>query len=170
MIFVITMIPRLIVFDFDGVFTDNLVYVFEDGREMVRCSREDSLGLDLLKKRGIPMMILSTETNPVVAARAKKLKIDLAQGQGDKASFLESYLAKNSIPPDQVVYLGNDINDLAAMALVGLTVCPADANEAVQAACHLVLTKSGGRGAVRELCDLVAAAVDAATAQERELQ
>ena len=79
---VIPFVPKLIVFDFDGVFTDNLVYVLEDGREMVRCSREDSLGVDALKARKIPMMILSTETNPVVAARAKKLKVDLAQGQG----------------------------------------------------------------------------------------
>lgn len=163
----IPFIPRLIVFDFDGVFTDNLVYVFDDGREMVRCSREDSLGLSLLKAIGIPMMILSTETSPVVAARAKKLKLPLAQGQADKAAFLRDHLAKAGIPPELVVYLGNDLNDLPAMALVGLSACPADAVPAVRRFCQLTLSKSGGRGAVRELCDLAARAIyDAKSPEE----
>jgi N-acylneuraminate cytidylyltransferase len=154
-------VPALVIFDFDGVFTDNLVYVFDDGREMVKCSREDGLGIDLLRTRQIPMLILSTETNPVVAARAKKLKLDLAQGQGDKASFLKRYLAEKTIPAERTIYLGNDLNDLPAMALVGLPVCPADANPAVRRACRLTLSKKGGRGAVRELCDKVALAADA---------
>jgi N-acylneuraminate cytidylyltransferase len=158
--------PALVVFDFDGVFTDNLVYVADDGREMVRCSREDSLGVDSLRRRGVPMMILSTETSQVVAARAKKLKLDLAQGQGDKAAFLKGYLAERGIPGEKVVYLGNDINDLPAMALAGLSACPADACPAVRRACQLTLSKKGGLGAVRELCDKAALAADAAAGRE----
>ena len=115
------------------------------------------------------MMILSTETNPVVAARAKKLKVDLAQGQGDKAAFLEAYLAQNGIPPRLTIYLGNDVNDLPAMALTGLSVCPADAVSAVRRRCQVTLSRNGGRGAVRELCDMVAKAVDRAEANLKEL-
>ena len=104
--------PKLIVFDFDGVFTDNTVYVSEDGREMVRCSREDSLGINMLQARNLPMFILSTETNPVVAARAAKLKLKAFQGCGNKRQFLESYLNEHNLSSEDVIYMGNDLNDL----------------------------------------------------------
>jgi N-acylneuraminate cytidylyltransferase len=148
-------VPKLIVFDFDGVFTDNNVYILEDGREMVCCSREDSLGLDFLRKYEIPMMILSTETNPVVAARAKKLSIELHQGSKNKLAFLENYLQIKGIPRESVIYVGNDLNDLPAMKFVGFSVCPQDANPEVKKFCSLTLSKNGGNGAIRELCELI---------------
>ena len=150
--------PELVVFDFDGVFTDNFVYVDEEGREMVRCSRADSLGVTHLKTAGFRMLIVSTETNPVVSQRAAKLGLPAHQGCGDKACFLETYLHEEKINPGRVVYIGNDINDLNAMSLVGFPVCPADADERVKAMAALVLHNSGGRGAVRELSELLLAA------------
>ena len=154
-------IPSLVILDFDGVLTDNYVYVLGDGQEMVRCSREDSLGLSRLKARKVPVMILSTESSPVVAARARKLGLDLVQGCEDKASFLEEFLAKNSIDHEKAIYVGNDLNDLPAMRLVGCPACPADATDVVRQACRLKLSKKGGQGAVRELCELVIQAMDA---------
>ena len=154
-------IPQLIVFDFDGVFTDNSVYVFEDGREMVRCSRADGLGLDMLQRRGVPAVILSTETNPVVAARARKLRLEAIQGCADKAFRFKELLRDRALDWERVVYVGNDLNDLAAMALAGLAVCPADAHPSVRDFCGLVLKSSGGRGAVREFCEMVCRSWDA---------
>jgi len=148
-------VPKLIVFDFDGVFTDNTVYVSEDGREMVRCSREDSLGINMLQAHNLPMFILSTETNPVVAARAEKLKLKTFQGCANKRQFLEDYLREHNLSDEEVIYMGNDLNDLEAMRLVGFAVCPFDAHETVKAHCSLVLSKKGGYGAVREFCEFV---------------
>jgi N-acylneuraminate cytidylyltransferase len=157
---VLPLVPALIVLDFDGVLTDNLVYVLDDGREMVRCSRADSLGLARLRAKGVPVIIVSTETSEVVAARALKLKLEAFQGVGDKAAFLKGYLANNSINPKAVVFMGNDLNDLPAMAQVGLAVCPADAHEDVRRICHRVMSADGGRGAVRELCEMIIRTID----------
>jgi D-sedoheptulose 7-phosphate isomerase len=145
----------LIVFDFDGVFTDNKVYTAQDGTELVACDRADGLGLDRLRDLAVPMMILSTETNPVVAARARKLKLPVEQSCGDKAAWLKDHLAAKGIDPATVIYMGNDLNDLAAMGLVGFTVAPADAHPEIRKIASLVLTREGGRGAVRELSDFI---------------
>ena len=143
----------LVVFDFDGVLTDNKVYTAQDGTEMVACDRGDSLGLDHLRAAGVPMMILSTEANPVVAARAAKLKLPVAQACGDKAAWLARHFADNGVDPAAVVYVGNDLNDREAMALVGFTVAPADAHPDIKKIASLVLTRAGGQGAVREFAD-----------------
>lgn len=145
----------LIVFDFDGVFTDNRVYTSQDGVEMVACDRADGLGLDALRALNVPMMILSTETNPVVAARARKLKLPVQQACGDKAAWLAAHMAENGLNPASVIYVGNDLNDFAAMGLVGYTVAPADAHPEIRRMASLVLTCYGGRGAVRELADII---------------
>lgn len=145
----------LLVFDFDGVFTDNFVYVDEDGRESVRCSRADGLGISLLRKQGMNMCILSTEKNPVVAARGKKLELPVFQGCADKANFLKRYCEQENIPLSDVMYVGNDVNDTEAMELVGYSVCPADAHEQILKIAGLVLRNNGGCGAVRELCDYI---------------
>ncbi len=145
----------LVVFDFDGVFTDNRVYTAQDGSESVACDRGDGLGIDMMRRHGVPMMILSTETNKVVSARGNKLRLPVEQSCGDKAAWLAAYLAEQGIDPATVVYLGNDVNDLAAMDLSGFSVAPADAHPQVLAAVDLVLTRDGGRGAVRELCELI---------------
>jgi YrbI family 3-deoxy-D-manno-octulosonate 8-phosphate phosphatase len=145
----------LIVFDFDGVMTDNLVYVDQDGRESVACSRSDGFGLERLARAGVPMLVLSKEPNPVVAARCRKLRLECIQGIDDKAPFLRRLLEERKIPAASVIYLGNDENDVEAMNLVGLPVAVGDAHPAARRAARLVLQGAGGRGAVRELCDEV---------------
>lgn len=146
---------QLIVFDFDGVFTDNKVYVSQDGCETVCCSRADSLGLSLLKKaKGPECCILSTEENPVVAARAKKLAITCFQGCKDKKIFLQNMIKEKALHADNVLYMGNDLNDLEVMKIAGVCAAPADAHEIIKNHCEIVLNSTGGNGAIRELCDM----------------
>ena len=148
---------RLVVFDFDGVMTDNGVELNEHGDETVRCDRGDGWGIGRLRDAGVPMVVLSTEEHPVVAARCRKLKLPCVQGCGDKAACLTTLLAERDIYPADVIYVGNDVNDLACLRLVGMPVAVSDAHPEVIAASKLVLTKKGGRGAVREFCDLLLA-------------
>ena len=145
-----------VVFDFDGVFTDNRVLVDQDGREAVFCSRADGLGLQALRRLGVGSLILSTETNPVVSARAVKLGIECVQGLGDtKWAALRQILADRTLPADQVAYVGNDINDLDCLRHVGVSICVADAYPAALAVARYVTERPGGLGAVREVCDLI---------------
>lgn len=144
-----------VVTDFDGVHTDDTVTVDSDGREAVTVSRSDGMGVALLRDAGIPVLILSTETNPVVAARARKLQVEVLQGQGDKAAALTSWAEGAGIRLDRIAYLGNDVNDLGCFELVGWPVAVPDAHPRLLAAARLVLGSSGGQGAVRELADLV---------------
>ena len=145
----------LVVFDFDGVMTDNLAWVDQDGREAVTVNRSDGMGIGLLRNAGIPAVVLSTETNPVVAARCKKLKLPVVQGLEDKTSTLRAWLETHHIDPAGAVYIGNDINDLPCFSLVGCAVAVADAHPEVLAQADLVLTHNGGQGAVREFCELL---------------
>ena len=145
----------LVVFDFDGVFTDNKVYTAQDGTETVMCDRRDGLGVKMLREHGVPMFILSLETNPVVAARARKLQLDVEGGCEDKAGFLEQYLQEHDIGSENLIYMGNDLNDLEAMKLAGFSVAPADAHPRVVEIADLVVTATGGNGAVRELCEII---------------
>lgn len=147
----------LVVFDFDGVMTDNTVWVHEDGTEMVRCHRGDGLGVAYLLAAGFSALVLSTETNPVVTARCAKLRLPVIQGSVDKAAALAELLAEDDLDPDRVVYVGNDANDLGCLRLVGLPVVVADATESVRADAVMMLGSDGGHGAVRELCDLLVA-------------
>jgi N-acylneuraminate cytidylyltransferase len=143
----------LLIFDFDGVMTDDRVWVDQDGRESVAVNRRDGMGISILRKSGIPMIVLSTEPNPVVAARCSKLQLPLLQGLSDKASALRSLLDERKVDPSRVVYLGNDINDLPCFSLIGCAVVVADAHPDVLSQADLVLDHPGGHGAVRELCD-----------------
>lgn len=145
---------RLVVFDFDGVFTDNTVYVFEDGHEAVRCWRSDGLGLAKLARLGVEAMILSTETNPVVAARADKLGLPCIQGQADKGAALDGILVDKGVAAEDAAYVGNDINDAGCLGRVGLPITVADAHADVAGLAAYRTTARGGRGAVREICDL----------------
>ena len=145
----------LVVFDFDGVMTDDRVWVDQDGRESVAAHRGDGMGIALLRKAGIPAVVLSTEPNPVVAARCKKLQLPVQQDLKDKANALRKLLAERQVNPAQVVYLGNDINDLPCFPLVGCAVVVADAHPTARAAADLVLEHNGGHGAVRELIDMI---------------
>jgi YrbI family 3-deoxy-D-manno-octulosonate 8-phosphate phosphatase len=145
---------RLIAFDFDGVFTDNMVYVFEDGTEAVRCSRGDGMGLQRLKRLGIETIIISTETNPVVSARAHKLKMRCVQQCEDKRAELEKIIQEMNISLAEVAFVGNDINDSACLACVGLPIVVQDAHPDVISMARYRTKNRGGHGAVREVCDL----------------
>lgn len=147
--------PALIVFDFDGVFTDNKVIVSEDGKESVVCDRGDGMAISWLPQAGIPALILSKERNPVVEARARKVKVPFMQAVDAKADFLREHCAREGIDLRDVIYLGNDVNDLECFAIVGCSVAVADSVPEVLSAAHIVLKKSGGHGAIRELIDLV---------------
>jgi N-acylneuraminate cytidylyltransferase len=149
-----------LVTDFDGVHTDDAAIVTADGTEAVRVSRGDGLGVERLRAAGVPMLILSKERNGVVAARGAKLRVPVLQAVDDKAAALASWLAEQGVDPARCAYVGNDVNDLSAMALVGWPVAVADAHPAVQRAARLVLRNRGGHGAVREAAELVLASRD----------
>jgi N-acylneuraminate cytidylyltransferase len=145
----------LVVFDFDGVMTDDRVWVDQDGHEAVAANRRDGMGITALHKAGIPMIVLSTEPNPVVAARCRKLELPVIQGLSEKSSALHLLLQERQLDPSHVVYLGNDVNDLPCFPMVGCAVVVADAHPDVISQADLVLSHSGGHGAVRELCDRI---------------
>jgi N-acylneuraminate cytidylyltransferase len=150
---------RLVVFDFDGVMTDNRVLVGEDGREAVVCDRGDGHGVKLLREAGVEMAVLSTEENAVVAARCRKLHLPCRHGLGDtKGEALAALAAERGVPLAAVAYVGNDVNDLDCLRLAGLPVAVADAHPAARAAARWVLARPGGRGAVRELAEALLAA------------
>ena len=148
--------PRLLILDFDGVMTDDRVWVDQDGREMVAASRADGMGLERLRQlTGMQVLVMSKETNPVVAARCAKLKLDVLQSVGDKASALNKLYIERGLKPADVLYVGNDLNDLPCFPLVGFAAAPADAFPVVRLSADLVLQNPGGFGAVRELCELL---------------
>jgi len=144
----------LVAFDFDGVFTDNMVYIFQDGAEAVRCSRADGIGLRKLEHAGIQAIIISTETNPIVSARSRKLNIRCVQGCDDKRAALESIAQELALSLAQVAFVGNDINDLACLTCVGLPIVVQDAHPDVLPYARYRTKARGGEGAVREVCDL----------------
>jgi len=144
-----------LVMDFDGVFTDNRVIVFQDGREAVLCDRGDGLGLDRLKELGLPLLVLSTEKNSVVQARCEKLDLPCQQGISDKISVLKGWIKKNDLNPSGIIYVGNDVNDLPCLGYVGCGVAVGDAYPEVKASARLVLSAYGGKGAIRELTELI---------------
>jgi 3-deoxy-D-manno-octulosonate 8-phosphate phosphatase (KDO 8-P phosphatase) len=146
---------RLAVFDFDGVFTDNAVWVDGSGVESVRCSRADGFGLRRLEQAGVDALILSKEPAPVVGARARKLQIECIQGVGEKLPVLREIVAAREIALEQTAYVGNDVNDAECLSAVGLPVVPADAWPEVRGLARWVLTRNGGEGCVREFCDAV---------------
>ncbi|MGD0709384.1 MAG: acylneuraminate cytidylyltransferase [Anaerolineaceae bacterium] len=150
---------RMIVLDFDGVLTDNRVWVDEQGHEQVAANRSDSLAMRILRqKTPIEIVVLSMESNPVVAARCKKIEVPVIQGVTEKALVLKQLIADKGLDPAQVIYMGNDVNDLVCFDLVGCACAPADAHPEVLRAADLVLPDEGGHGAVRDLCNMILAA------------
>lgn len=147
-----------VVTDFDGVHTPDTAYLDEHGNESVRVSRSDGMGVERLRLAGVKFLILSKERNKVVSARAAKLNVEVAQGIESKAAYLTQWMANESINPARVAYLGNDINDISAMQLVGWPITVADARPEAHRAARHRLTRAGGTGAVRELAELVLAA------------
>ena len=152
---------KLLVLDFDGVISNNLVWTDQDGREMVAASRSDSIRFKELREVGVETIILSSETNPVVTARAKKMGVEAVQGLGlqAKGQALMRLLEERNIDAAHVVYVGNDVNDLPCFELVGWSVAVADAYPEVLRAADFVLSKPGGGGAVRELSELLLNAI-----------
>ncbi len=146
---------RLLVLDFDGVLTDNRVWVDGDGHEYVAAFRGDGLGVIYLGRSGVPTLVLSAEINPVVAARCRKVGMECVQGVEDKAPVLRELIRERGLDPSQVVFVGNDLADLPCFEVAGFAAAPADAEAAVLREADLVLSRRGGHGAVRELCDLI---------------
>ncbi|WP_330453339.1 MULTISPECIES: acylneuraminate cytidylyltransferase [unclassified Streptomyces] len=140
-----------VVLDFDGTQTDDRVLVDSDGRETVSVHRGDGLGIAALRKAGIPLLILSTEQNPVVAARAHKLRVPVLHGVDRKDLALKQWCDEQSLAPERVMYVGNDVNDLPCFALAGWPVAVASAHDSVRAAARAVTTTPGGSGAIREI-------------------
>ena len=143
------------VFDFDGVLTNNLVHLGEDGSEWVSCSRADGLAFDVLRRLQKPAYILSTEKNPVVTARAKKLQVPVLQGVVNKVDALVSLSEAKGFDLSRVLYVGNDLNDFHVMQICGYAMCPADAHPRIKELATVVLACNGGRGVVRELLEEV---------------
>jgi YrbI family 3-deoxy-D-manno-octulosonate 8-phosphate phosphatase len=145
----------LVVFDFDGVLTDNRVWVDSEGHEFVAAYRSDSLGIQALHRAGVQTLVLSTETDGAVAARGRKMGVPVLQGITDKAARLTEYLREHHLDAREVLFVGNDVNDLPCFDVVGCAVAVADAQPEVLRQADLILTRPGGHGAVRELCDLL---------------
>ena len=143
----------LIVFDFDGVLTNNYVYVDQLGNETVRCSRADGLAFDALRILEKKILIFSSEKNTVVYRRAKKLQLNVIQGVKNKLNSLKNYVQNNEIDIKRVMYVGNDLNDYYCMQLCGVSVAPLDAHQSILAISDFTLSKKGGDGVVRDLVE-----------------
>lgn len=145
----------LVVYDFDGVMTDNRALILPDGSEAVSVNRSDGLAVGKLHDLGVPQVIISTEINEIVSTRAKKLQLPVYQGIGNKLECLREVLLARAASPEKTAYVGNDTNDLEAMRLVGWPIAPADAHPDILAVAKLVTQTRGGEGVIRELIDLL---------------
>jgi len=146
---------KAVAFDFDGVFTDNRVIISGEGKESVVCNRSDGIGLEMLRKIGIPMIIISTEKNPIVAYRAEKLKVPVVHGVTDKLRELEIFSRSVNTELKEIAFVGNDINDASCMEKVGFPIAVADAFDDIKRISLFELGNKGGDGAVRELCEMI---------------
>ncbi len=150
----------MVILDFDGVLTDNRVWVDGEGNEWVAANRGDGWGIARLKERGVEVVVLSTESHPVVAARCRKLGIAVKQNLADKASALQELLNESGVNPSEAVFLGNDVNDVPCFPFVACALVVSDAHPQARCEADIVLRNPGGHGAVRELCDLVIGQMD----------
>lgn len=148
-----------VITDFDGVHTPDTAYVSQDGTEMVQVSRSDGMGVSFLRRAGIPLLILSRETNPVVRARAEKLGVEVLHAVDDKRAAIIEWLVSHDINPARAAYVGNDVNDLGPMEVVGWPIAVPESHPSVLARARVVLRHRGGHGAVREVCERVVAAL-----------
>ena len=154
-----------IVFDFDGIFTNNKVFINQEGLESVQCDRADGLGINILKKYikkkniEIEIFILSKEKNKVVLSRSNKLDLDCKHGIDNKLMFLMNYLnqrfGENKISPKNLLYMGNDLNDLESIIYSGFSICPNDSHELIKKYSSITLNSNGGEGFVREAIELL---------------
>lgn len=142
-------------FDFDGVLTDNFVYISDDGVETVRCSRADGLAFRALSALGKNCIIVSTEKNIVVTKRAEKLSVVALQGLQNKENEIRSFISSNGLDLNRAVFVGNDLNDLGAMQCCGLSICPNDSHHQIKSIADIILETSGGDGVVREIAEKI---------------
>lgn len=145
-----------VVCDFDGVFTDNRVLVFQDGKEAAFCDRGDGMGLELLRALDLPILVISKERSPIAETRCQKLGIPCISACDDKIRALTAWADDQGIELDDVIYVGNDINDIECLTAVGCGVVVGDAHPEAKLNSKVILTRPGGRGALRELCDIIA--------------
>jgi len=148
-------LPKIIFTDFDGCLTDDRVWLNQDGEEFVAANRKDGLAVKRLKNIGIQIVIASTETNKVVLARGNKMGVDVLQGLADKSQAIEQYLLQNGLTWDDAWYIGNDVNDLDAIAKAKISISPADAVKIVKKTVDVVLKTKGGNGILEELITII---------------
>lgn len=146
---------KVIISDFDGVMTDNRVWIDEDGKETVCVNRADGQAVHMLRNMDIELVIMSTETNKVVGKRAEKLKVECIQSISDKAECLKEYCNVKNISLQNVAYVGNDINDYGAMQIAGVRIVPYDAYSVVKSIADYVTESKGGCGVIREIAELL---------------
>lgn len=154
----IALLPKnieAVIFDFDGVFTDNSVIIKQNGDESVICNRGDGMGISIIRNLGIPVLVLSSENSPVVEARCNKLKIEYRQGLQKKEKTMVDWLNEKHYSLENIIYVGNDINDIECLKIVGCSVVVNDAMPYVKQYAEIVLTNKGGHGAIRELADMI---------------
>ena len=142
-----------IVFDFDGVLTDDHVYLDQDGREMVRCTRTDGIAFDILRTTALKLFIVTTEENSVVTHRAAKLKVPVLHGVRNKLEALTRLADEEGFTLARTLYVGNDVNDFFAMTACGFSACPSDAHAEIQKVARFTLEKAGGQGVAREIAE-----------------
>ena len=141
------------ILDFDGVLTNNLVCINQDGIESVSCSRADGLAFDVLRKIHKPTYIVSTEKNLVVTVRANKLKVAVLQGVEDKSQAIKELVNQKGFKLENIFYVGNDLNDYLAMKLCGYSACPIDSHVKIKQLATYALKTSGGNGVIREILE-----------------
>lgn len=146
---------KIIISDFDGVFTDNCVYTDQFGTESIRCNKYDSVGISLLTEVDVEFIVVSSESNPTVQKRCEKLKLKCYTGVQDKGDILSKILTDRDLSPSEVLYIGNDTNDLSALKFVGLKVCVKDSHPDFIASCDFITKNKGGDGCIREICDVI---------------
>ena len=150
---------RLLCVDVDGVLTDAGMYYGPDGEVLKKFNTRDGMGLARVRETGVAVAIISGEDSAIVHARAAKLKIDeVFSGVANKLDVVKDLVASHNLAPDEVAYIGDDVNDLDAMQCVGLACAVADAAEPIRAIAHYVTRQRGGDAAVREVCELIIAA------------
>ena len=144
---------KALMFDFDGVLTDNKVYVSEDGKEMVRCNRGDGLAFDAFRLLGLPVFIVSREANAVVGARASKLRTPLLQAVSNKLEAVIALAKKEGFSLPEILFVGNDLNDFDVMTASGMSACPSDSHPRIREIATYILESKGGEGAAREVAE-----------------
>ena len=159
---------KAIAMDVDGVLTDGGVWWGPNGEEWKRFHFADIMGLSLARKSGMAIALLSGEDSPLVDRLAEKLGItDVYKGCKDKASALRAFSERHGLRLQEICFIGDDVNDLPALAIVGLSACPADARPSVRENCQVVTKLAGGNGAVREVVDMLLGAAKLAARSVR---